>query len=164
MKLEYNLKKSVFAIPCNHPSAKDNAFHCVTSFHDAPRMWGQFGVVLLDTRKVLTELRGNSPDLLEYARQNFSGTTPESWLSGISKQKPRDMGFWLYLDGTRGLFMYSGEAAVIELIEKIDLPYFPAAVERVRANFIDEKFGHKGLDSSRPLFTKLTGPKISPQF
>ncbi len=138
-----------FSIPCRHPDAKDGVFHCVPSFFNAEHMRDSFEFILVDTKKIISQLRKDDPQLLKHAESKMSGSTAAQWLQETSSEYPRDMGHWTY-DTKRGLSMSSGQAALIKVAQDLDLPCFPIAIEKSTGsqaiNELRAKVGYKNGD------------------
>ena len=122
------IPKTVLAIPCKHPAAKDGVFYCEPSYINVAHMQNDFEYVLLDTKKVIAHLRERNPELLQHAEYKFRGETAESWLESMSPQHPLDMGQWGYEFGV--LSMQAGQASMLKLVQELNLPCFPIAISK----------------------------------
>jgi hypothetical protein len=91
-------------------------------------MTDDFDFVLLDTKKVIANLRERNPELLEHAECKFRGESAESWLKAASRISPLDMGQWGYKYGV--ISMQAGEASMIKLVQELNLPCFPIAISK----------------------------------
>ncbi len=136
--------RRIFLIPCDHPSAKDGVFHCQSPEQNADRMGRKLEVILVDTGKLIMQLSKDDPEMLRYAERKFGETSVEEWLEGTSMGKPRDMGQWSFRgDQGERLSLYAGQGELIQLVQELDLPYFPIAIAREDgAAALKEKMGY----------------------
>ena len=147
--------RTVFTIPCKHPNAEDGLFYCEPPYLNTPHMTDDFDYILVDTRKALERLALDDPDMLEHAKQKFHGDTPADWLEHMSLTGPITLGHWILKPKLGGLKMIAGQASTIELIQKLDLPYFPVTIDKKDgARELREQLGYTDIEH-RPAFTKL---------
>ena len=121
-------------------------------------MTDDFDYVLVDTRKALERLAQDDPDMLEHAKRKFHGETPSEWLERMSLEDPIELGRWVFNPKAEGLTMIAGQAGTIELIRKLDLPYFPMAIDkRDGARELREQLGYNPATDieHRPAYTTL---------
>lgn len=145
--------KTVFCIPCNHPEAKDGVFHCKPSFFGAQHMKDDYDFVMVNTKKFIEELKkGDYGWIVEEARAEMEkdsakGHGTDSWLKHTSIEHPRDMGFWVYREDG-GLSLEAGRFELIQIVQDLNLPYFPVAVRKSEGAALREKVGYE-LATSR---------------
>lgn len=140
--------RSVFSIPCNNPAAKDGVFYCQPSFYDSATLRDNYEYIMVDTKKLIAQLKSDNPEMLDHAERKFRGGTAEQWLETTAIENPRDMGMWRY-SPQLGLTMSlsSGDAALIKVVQELDLPYFPIAVEKATGQKnIQDLIGKIGYD------------------
>ena len=119
---------SVFTVPCSDPGAKDGVLHCIPSYYDDAHVNEGFDYILADKAKLIDNLQRHDPGMLDHAAHKFHGSTASRWLESTSLGQPRDMGAWGRTSDKRGITMQSGQADLIELVQKLDIPFFPIAV------------------------------------
>ena len=148
--------QSVFMIPCKNPAAKDGFFYCQPSYYGSDVMPDNKHVILADTKKLIRQLKQDNPSMWEHAEVRFRREKPEEWLECTSMDKPRDMGAWTYND-VCGFDMTSGTAALIKLVQVLELPYVPITVGVSSPQKLQElhnKIGYsvQPVDGMKPVF------------
>lgn len=126
MALRYpEVPRTVYCVPCD--AAKDGTFYCEPAFMNTDHMRDDYEYIVADTKKLLAGLQIRDPDMLIHASRQFNGSAALDWAGSL--QRPRDMGLWSVTQHS-GLTLCSGQAAVIEAVRQLNLPFMPIAVEK----------------------------------
>jgi len=131
-----------FAIPYNHPDVGAGVFHCAPAFFTAGYEQNGYGHVLVDAKKVIDALKHTNLGLLDHAKHRLGGITVSDWLRHATVEHPHNMGVWAY-DGEHGsLTMSSGDMALLQIVQELNLPCFPVTVASRFANDAEKFFGY----------------------
>jgi len=118
-----------FAVPCK--TAPEGVFYCKPEFHQG-NLHDNYEYLMVDTKKLIAHLEQHDPKMLEHAKYKFGNDTPESWVENNSFEGPLETGDFAMINsqGRKAITMSSGNAGMLVLAQKLDLPFIPIQISK----------------------------------